>query len=101
MYRNIDAKDERRYNGGGGLKKYSRKITDAEQIREQRKQKGEPEWDIWRDGCPGGEYVFFYSFPFSPPPFPFRPLLVSSHLPYPYYYPFSHPFFPPEHPSAP
>ena len=26
-------------------------------IREQRKEKGEAEWDIWRDGCPGGEYV--------------------------------------------
>lgn len=24
-------------------------------IREQRKEKGEAEWDIWRDGCPGGE----------------------------------------------
>ena len=27
------------------------------QIREQRKQRGEAVWDIWRDGCPGGEYV--------------------------------------------
>ena len=25
------------------------------QIREERKEKGEKEWDIWRDGCPGGE----------------------------------------------
>lgn len=25
------------------------------QIREQRKQRGEAAWDIWRDGCPGGE----------------------------------------------
>ncbi|KAI4134109.1 MAG: hypothetical protein LQ341_006083 [Variospora aurantia] len=26
-------------------------------IREQRNQSGEGPWDIWRDGCPGGEYV--------------------------------------------
>ena len=27
-------------------------------IRERRKQSGEKEaWDIWRDGCPGGEYA--------------------------------------------
>ena len=32
-------------------------ITSAT-IREERKKKGEAEWDIWRDGCPGGEYVF-------------------------------------------
>ncbi|KAL8773454.1 MAG: hypothetical protein Q9209_001557 [Squamulea sp. 1 TL-2023] len=25
-------------------------------IREQRKNNGEGSWDIWRDGCPGGEY---------------------------------------------
>ena len=26
------------------------------QIREKRKQQGlDPNWDIWRDGCPGGE----------------------------------------------
>jgi probable phosphoglycerate mutase len=29
-------------------------ITSAT-IREERKKKGEAEWDIWRDGCPGGE----------------------------------------------
>jgi len=29
----------------------------SQTIREQRKAKGEGEWDIWRDGCPGGEYV--------------------------------------------
>ena len=29
-------------------------ITSAE-IKERRKQQGLPEWDIWRDGCPGGE----------------------------------------------
>lgn len=34
-------------------------LTSA-QIREQRKQNGEPVWDIWRDGCPGGEYVPIY-----------------------------------------
>lgn len=27
----------------------------SKEIRAQRKEKGEPEWDIWRDGCPGGE----------------------------------------------
>ncbi|KAL8934328.1 MAG: hypothetical protein Q9216_005966 [Gyalolechia sp. 2 TL-2023] len=26
-------------------------------IRDQRSQKGEGPWDIWRDGCPGGEYA--------------------------------------------
>ncbi|KAL8655799.1 MAG: hypothetical protein Q9226_002910 [Calogaya cf. arnoldii] len=26
-------------------------------IREQRSKNGEGPWDIWRDGCPGGEYV--------------------------------------------
>ncbi|KAL8687784.1 MAG: hypothetical protein Q9218_006144 [Villophora microphyllina] len=25
-------------------------------IREQREKNGEGTWDIWRDGCPGGEY---------------------------------------------
>ncbi|CZT15591.1 related to phosphoglycerate mutase [Ramularia collo-cygni] len=29
-------------------------ITSAE-IQERRREKGEDEWDIWRDGCPGGE----------------------------------------------
>ena len=29
-------------------------ITSAE-IKERRKKQGLPEWDIWRDGCPGGE----------------------------------------------
>ncbi|KAL2431470.1 hypothetical protein ABEF95_009441 [Exophiala dermatitidis] len=29
-------------------------VTSAE-IREMRKQQGLPPWDIWRDGCPGGE----------------------------------------------
>jgi len=24
-------------------------------IREQRAERGEGSWDIWRDGCPGGE----------------------------------------------
>ncbi|GKZ19297.1 hypothetical protein AbraIFM66951_005526 [Aspergillus brasiliensis] len=27
----------------------------SKQIREIRKEKGQGEWDIWRDGCPGGE----------------------------------------------
>ncbi|KAL4898792.1 histidine phosphatase superfamily [Aspergillus ambiguus] len=27
----------------------------SKQIREMRAQKGEGGWDIWRDGCPGGE----------------------------------------------
>lgn len=29
----------------------------SKQIREERKEQGMGEWDIWRDGCPGGEYV--------------------------------------------
>ena len=29
----------------------------SEEIRRQRKEQGLGEWDIWRDGCPGGEYV--------------------------------------------
>lgn len=27
----------------------------SSEIRERRKQRGEGPWDIWRDGCPGGE----------------------------------------------
>lgn len=34
----------------------------SKQIREMRKEKGEGPWDIWRDGCPGGEYVFPFRF---------------------------------------
>ena len=26
-------------------------------IQEERNKHGEPTWDIWRDGCPGGECV--------------------------------------------
>ena len=26
------------------------------QIREKRKEMGQGSWDIWKDGCPGGEY---------------------------------------------
>lgn len=26
-------------------------------IKQQRNNSGEGPWDIWRDGCPGGEYV--------------------------------------------
>ena len=29
-------------------------LTSA-QIREMRAEKGLPKWDIWKDGCPGGE----------------------------------------------
>jgi broad specificity phosphatase PhoE len=32
-------------------------ITSA-QIKEQREKAGLEPWDIWRDGCPGGEYVY-------------------------------------------
>lgn len=27
----------------------------SQQIRTQRAERGEGPWDIWRDGCPGGE----------------------------------------------
>ncbi|RMZ14388.1 hypothetical protein D0862_02054 [Hortaea werneckii] len=27
----------------------------SQEIRKQREEKGQDEWDIWRDGCPGGE----------------------------------------------
>lgn len=30
----------------------------SEQIRERRAENGDTRWDIWKDGCPGGEYVF-------------------------------------------
>jgi broad specificity phosphatase PhoE len=33
----------------------------SKEIGEQRRKSGEEEWDIWRDGCPGGEYVAFLS----------------------------------------
>ena len=36
----------------------------AGEIRNMRKERGldrEGEWDIWRDGCEGGEYVFIRS----------------------------------------
>ena len=29
-------------------------VTSAE-IKKQREAAGLPRWDIWRDGCPGGE----------------------------------------------
>ena len=29
-------------------------LTSGE-IRARRKERGEGEWDLWRDGCPGGE----------------------------------------------
>ncbi len=31
-------------------------VTSAE-IAKRREETGEGSWDIWRDGCPGGEYV--------------------------------------------
>lgn len=31
-------------------------------IREMRAEKGEEPWNIWTDGCPGGEYVSFFTF---------------------------------------
>ena len=31
----------------------------SQQIQKQREEKGQGSWDIWRDGCPGGEYVSF------------------------------------------
>ena len=30
-------------------------------IRKQRQERGEGSWDIWKDGCPGGEYVSLFS----------------------------------------
>lgn len=33
----------------------------SKQIRVEREKDGEEKWDIWRDGCPGGEYVMFAS----------------------------------------
>jgi len=37
----------------------------SKEIAEQRRERGEAGWDIWRDGCPGGEYVWslFLHFP--------------------------------------
>lgn len=34
----------------------------SQEIRERRKAGGLGGWDIWRDGCPGGEYVSCLSF---------------------------------------
>jgi probable phosphoglycerate mutase len=31
----------------------------SEEIRRLREERGLGAWDIWRDGCPGGEYVRF------------------------------------------
>ena len=28
----------------------------SDEIRKRREERGEGDWDIWRDGCPGGEY---------------------------------------------
>lgn len=52
-------------------------VTSPE-IRKMRAEQGyEGTWDIWRDGCPGGEYV-------PPAPLPVNSqitLHISSHLP--------------------
>ena len=34
----------------------------SKQIKEERARLGLGPWNIWTDGCPGGEYVFFFSF---------------------------------------
>ncbi|CAG8428899.1 unnamed protein product [Penicillium salamii] len=34
----------------------------SKQIREMREERGEGVWNIWTDGCPGGEYVNFDSY---------------------------------------
>lgn len=55
--------------GGGGDVSAKVQVTEAvreweygdyegvtsKQIGERREKRGEPKWDIWRDGCPGGE----------------------------------------------
>jgi sedoheptulose-bisphosphatase len=33
----------------------------SKQIKEMREKNGEPVWNIWRDGCPGGEYVLSHT----------------------------------------
>ena len=30
----------------------------SKEIREEREKKGMEKWDIWKHGCPGGEYAF-------------------------------------------
>lgn len=50
----------------------------SKEIAEQRRESGEEEWDIWRDGCPGGEYVFVFHFIVLSIPFPSRiPILKN------------------------
>lgn len=29
----------------------------SKEIQRQREKDGLPPWDIWKDGCPGGEYA--------------------------------------------
>jgi broad specificity phosphatase PhoE len=41
-------------------------LTSAE-IKVLREKNGQEPWDIWRDGCPGGEYAFLFFFPFLHP----------------------------------
>lgn len=36
----------------------------SKQIKEERAEKGLGPWNIWTDGCPGGEYVFLFPFLF-------------------------------------
>lgn len=39
----------------------------SKEIKKMRAEKGEKVWDIWSDGCPGGEYVAIFSFASSFP----------------------------------
>jgi probable phosphoglycerate mutase len=34
----------------------------SKEIKKQRAEKGMEPWNIWTDGCPGGEYVFLFHF---------------------------------------
>lgn len=56
----------------------------SKEIRERRRQSGEGEWDIWRDGCPGGEYVISILFAvFVVVPFFFSSLPTNLLIPSP------------------
>lgn len=35
--------------------------TLTQDINAEREKKGEEKWDIWKHGCPGGEYVLSLS----------------------------------------
>jgi broad specificity phosphatase PhoE len=68
---------------GGGEKSLKAQVTEdirewdygryegitSKEIKEMRKESGEKEWEIWRDGCPGGEYVLSF-FSLAPLPRP-------------------------------